>query len=231
MGDPIVFIPGLLCTEALFAPQISAFADRPIMVANHRDHDSIEAIAGHILDTAPERFSLIGLSMGGYIAMEVLRKAPHRVGKLALLDTNARADTSDKTESRELLIKITRNRGFGKVPHLLYPGLVHESRENDEDLKAIIIDMAQDTGPDAFVRQQTALINRPDARPQLSEITCPTLVLVGDGDRLTPPDISREIHALIPGSELALVKDCGHLSTLENPLEVTQLLREFLNTA
>ncbi len=229
MSDPIVFVPGLLCTEALFAPQIVAFADRPIMVANHRDHDSIEAIAASILDNAPERFSLVGLSMGGYIAMEILREAPERVTKVALLDTNAKADTADQTERRQFLIKLTQKRGFQKVPHLLFPGFVHESREEDENLKAIVVEMANDTGPDAFIRQQTALINRPDARPRLPEISAPALVLVGDGDRLTPPEISEEIHSLIPGSQLAIVKGSGHLSTLEEPEKVTGIIRDFLN--
>lgn len=229
MGDPIVFVPGLLCTEALFAPQIVAFADRPIMVANHREHDSIEKIAASILKNAPERFTLAGLSMGGYIAMEILREAPHRVGKVALLDTNARPDSADQTERRKFMIKMTRERGFQKVPHLLYPGFVHESREEDADLKAIVVDMANDTGPEGFIRQQTALINRPDARPRLPEITCPALVLVGEGDRLTPLEISEEIHSLIPNSELAVIEGSGHLSTLEEPEKVTNTLRDFLN--
>lgn len=229
MSDPIVFVPGLLCTEALFAPQIAAFADRPIMVANHREHDSIESIAAGILENAPEHFTLIGLSMGGYIAMEMLREAPHRVGKVALLDTNARPDTAEQTERREFLIKLTRERGFQKVPHLLYPGFVHEGRENDAELQAIVVDMAKDIGPDAFVRQQTALINRQDSRPHLRDISCPALVLVGDGDRLTPPELSEEIQSHIPDSELALIENCGHLSTLEQPEKVTQVLRDFIN--
>ncbi|WP_428644481.1 alpha/beta fold hydrolase [Roseibium sp.] len=229
MSDPIVFVPGLLCTEALYAPQIVAFADRPIMVANHREHDSIEAIAASILEQAPDRFSLIGLSMGGYVAMEIMREAPERVGKLALLDTNARADTADQTERRSFLIDLTLKKGFKKVPHLLYPGFVHERREEDEDLKAIVVDMAMDTGPEAFIRQQTALMNRMDARPRLGEIACPALVLVGDGDRLTPLEISQEIHAHIPGSELAVIEGSGHLSTLEEPDKVTARLRDFLN--
>lgn len=230
MSDPIVFIPGLLCTEALFAPQIVAFADRPIMVANHREHDSIKAIAASILNKAPARFSLIGLSMGGYIAMEILREAPERVGKVALLNTNARADTPEQSERRAFMIKLTREKGFRKIPHLLYPGFVHEQREHDEDLKAIVVEMATHTGPDAFIRQQTALINRPDARPRLQDITCPSLVLVGDGDRLTPPDLAREIHGHIPGSELVIIPGSGHLSPLEEPDQVTSVLRDFLNT-
>jgi len=229
MGDPILFVPGLLCTEALFAPQIAAFADRPIMVANHREHDSIEAIAASILKQAPERFSLIGLSMGGYIAMEIMREAPERVGKLALLDTNARPDMGDQSERRRFLIDLTRKKGFAKVPHLLYPGFVHEKNEDNEALRSIVVEMALDTGPDAFIRQQTALINRIDARPRLGEIDCPALVLVGDGDRLTPLEIAREIHAHIPGSDLEVIEGSGHLSTLEAPDRVTAALRNFLN--
>ncbi|GAB4521866.1 MAG: alpha/beta hydrolase [Roseibium sp.] len=231
MSDPIVFVPGLLCTEALYAPQIVAFADRPIMVANHREHDNIPAIAASILKQAPERFSLIGLSMGGYICMEIMREAPERVGRLALLDTNARADSADQSERRRFLIDLTRKKGFSKVPHLLYPGFVHEKREDDDALRSVVVEMAMDTGPDAFIRQQTALINRIDARPRLGDIACPTLVLVGDGDRLTPPEISREIHAHIPGSELAVIEGSGHLSTLEEPDKVTATLRTFLNRA
>lgn len=231
MGDPIVFIPGLLCTETLFSKQIVAFADRPIMVANHREHDGISAIAESILAEAPERFSLIALSMGGYVAMEIMRQAPERVSKLALMNTNARADREDQSERRRFLIEMTRKRGFKKVPHLLYPGFVHELREEDEDLRAIVVDMANDTGPEAFIRQQTALINRIDSRPSLGDIRCPTLVLVGEGDRLTPVPVSEEIHGHIPGSELVIVEGCGHLSPLEEPDKVTRVLRDFLNRA
>ncbi|MEP5625095.1 MAG: alpha/beta hydrolase, partial [Hyphomicrobiales bacterium] len=192
-------------------------------------HDSIEASAAAILDSAPDRFSLIGLSMGGYLAMEILREAPERVGKVALLDTNARADTPEQTERREIMIKLTREKGFKKIPQLLYPGFVHEKREHDEELKSIVVDMANDTGPEAFIRQQTALINRPDARPKLRDIQCPALVLVGEGDRLTPLEMSQEIHAQIPRSELTIIPGSGHLSTLEEPVQVTRVLRTFLN--
>lgn len=229
MSDPIVFIPGLLCTEALFAPQIAAFADRPIMVADHRHHDSIPDIAAAILERAPERFSLIGLSMGGYIAMEIMREAPGRVSKLALLNTNSRADTPEKSERRTFLIDLTRKRGFTKVPHLLFPGFIHEKNEENEDLKSVVVEMANDTGSDAFIRQQTAITHRTDSRKRLSEITCPSLVLVGDGDRLTPLELSQEIHDCIPGSELEVVPGSGHLSTLETPEAVTKALQNFLD--
>ncbi|MBO6758287.1 MAG: alpha/beta fold hydrolase [Roseibium sp.] len=229
MSEPILFVPGLLCTEILYAPQIVAFADRPIMVADHRQHDSIPDIAAHVLSQAPDTFALVGLSMGGYIAMEILREAPERVSRVALLDTNARADTQDQTERRRFLIDLARKKDFKKVPHILYPGFVHESREDDEVLKAVVVEMAMETGAEAFIRQQTALINRIDARPRLHEISCPALVVVGDGDRLTPPDLAREIHAAIPESQFAVIEGSGHLSTLEEPKKVTAALKSWLS--
>jgi len=228
MKEPIVFVPGLLCTELLYAPQIAAFADHPILVGNHRQHDSIPDIAASILADAPEKFALIGLSMGGYVAMEIMREAPERVSSLALLDTNARPDTAEQTERRQFLMKLAAKRDFKKVPHLLYPGFVHESRENDPHLRDIVVEMATETGPEAFIRQQTALINRIDARPGLQSITCPTLVLVGDGDRLTPPALAEEIHGLITDSRLALIEGSGHLSTLEEPEKTTRELQVWL---
>lgn len=226
--EPVVFIPGLLCTEILFAPQIVAFADRPLMIADHRQHESIDEIADSILEKAPEKFALAGLSMGGYIAMQVALRAPERVSRLALLDTNARADTPEQTERRRVLLQLTKKGGFYKVPHLLFPGFVHADREDDEDLKATVVEMATNTGAEAFVRQMHAIIGRPDSRPSLGKIKCPTLVLVGDGDTLTPPDFAREIHGHIGGSRLAVIESCGHLSTLERPEAVTAELTRWL---
>ncbi|WP_289035287.1 alpha/beta fold hydrolase [uncultured Roseibium sp.] len=228
--EPIVFIPGLLCTEILFAPQIVAFADRPLLVADHRQHDSIAAIAASILENAPEWFALAGLSMGGYIAMEIMRVAPERVTRLALLDTNPRPDTPDQIKRREFLIKLTEKKGFTKIPHLLYPGFVHADLENDEAMKATVVEMANETGAEAFIRQMKAVIGRIDSRPRLPDITCPTLVLVGDGDTLTPPDLSREIHAAIPDSRLAVIEGCGHLATLEAPDAVTAELKRWIGS-
>jgi pimeloyl-ACP methyl ester carboxylesterase len=226
---PIVLVPGLNCSARLYAGQIPALWDfGPVTVADHRRDDSVGAIAAHILATAPPRFALVGLSMGGYIAFAIMREAPERVVRLALLDTSARPDTPEQSERRRGMIALAEGGRFSEVSDLLFPVFVHRNRQQDEALHAIVRTMADETGPQAFVRQQRAIMTRPDCRPQLAAIDCPTLVLVGDGDELTPPALSQEIAAGIAGSRLVTVPDCGHLSTLERPEQVNRALVEWL---
>ncbi|MAA98479.1 MAG: alpha/beta hydrolase [Stappia sp.] len=228
--DPIVLVPGLLCTDALYAPQIAAFeADgHTVSVADHRSDDTIPGIAERLLRDAPERFVLAGLSMGGYVAMEVMRQAPHRVTRLALLDTAARPDTPEQTANRKRQIRLAEAGRLDEVATALFPLFVHEDRENDPGLRNAVLTMARATGAEAFARQQTAIMNRIDSRPHLAAISCPTLVLVGEGDRLTPPDRAREMHELVPGSRLEIIPGGGHLPTLETPGATTAALRAFL---
>src|SRR5690349_18528881 len=215
---PIVLVPGLNCSARLYAEQIAALWDfGPVTIADHRRDDSVAAIAARILATAPPRFGLVGLSMGGYIAFAIAREAPERVARLALLDTSARPDTPEQSERRRGMIALAEGGRFSEVPDLLFPVFVHRNRQDDGKLRAIVRTMAEETGPHAFVRQQHAIMTRPDCRPQLASIHCPTLVLVGDGDELTPPVLSEEIAAGIAGARLVRVPDCGHLSTLERP--------------
>jgi pimeloyl-ACP methyl ester carboxylesterase len=226
---PIVLVPGLNCSSRLYAGQIPALWDfGPVTIADHRRDDSVAAIAAHILATAPPRFALVGLSMGGYIALAIVRDAPERVARLALLDTSARPDTAEQSERRRGLIALAEGGRFSELPDLLLPVFVHRKRQGDETLRAIVRTMAEETGPQAFMRQQRAIMTRPDCRPQLASIHCPTLVLVGDGDELTPPALSEEIAAGIAGSRLVVVPDCGHLSTLERPQAVNRALVEWL---
>ena len=226
---PIVLVPGLNCTARLYAEQIAAlWSFGPVTIADHRRDDSVAAIATHILATAPPRFALAGLSMGGYIALAIMREEPERVARLALLDSSARPDTPEQSERRRGMIALAEGGRFAEVPNLLFPVFVHRNRQQDEALRAIVGTMAEETGPQAFVRQQRAIMTRPDCRPQLASIDCPTLVLVGDGDELTPPALSHEIAAGIAGSRLVTVPDCGHLSTLERPEQVNQALVEWL---
>jgi pimeloyl-ACP methyl ester carboxylesterase len=229
---PTLLLPGLLATARLYAAQIPALWQfGPVMVADHRRDDSIAAIARRILDQAPKHFTLLGLSMGGYIAFELLRQAPERIVRLALLDTTARADAAEQSARRRALIEQARTGSFDQIADLLYPGLVHPDRLGDHSLRAQVRCMAQETGAEAFIRQQTAIINRCDSRPDLAAIGCPTLVLVGEADQLTPPERAQEIAAGIRGARLVIVPASGHLSTLEQPQRVNTVLVEWLAAA
>jgi len=222
-------VPGLLCTGALWGPQVEALADIAEMtVADHKRHDSMEGIAGAILAAAPERFALAGLSMGGYISYEIIRQAPDRVTRLALVDTGSRADAPERREQRLKLMALAEREGAGAAQDVLMSALLHKSRLVEQPLTDLVRQMAVDTGVAAFKRQQAALMARPDNRPFLASIRCPTLVLVGREDALTPVELSQEIAAGIARARLEIVPECGHLSTLERPETVNDALRGWL---
>ena len=213
---PLILVPGLLCTADLWAHQIAHLGDVavPMVTAEHARHDSLGAIAAAILGAAPHRFALAGLSMGGYIALEIMRQAPERVAKLALLDTSARADTAEQMARRqELLAQASIGQFKGVTPRLL-PFLLHPDRLQDKALVNRVLQMAADIGKEGLFRQQRATMARPDSRDDLARIACPTLVLCGDGDRLTPPERAEEIAAGIAGARLVLIAACGHLSKI-----------------
>lgn len=227
---PLVLVPGLLCSARLYAPQIAAlWPFGPVLVADHRRDGDIAAIAVRILADAPPRFALAGLSMGGYIAFAMLRQAPERIAKLALLDTSSRPDTAEQKVGREKFIGMAETGRLAEVIELLTPRFVHRNRREDEGIKRLLRDMAADTGPEAFVLQEKAIMSRPDSRPLLASVRCPTLVLVGDGDELTPPDLAKEIACGIADARLMVIPDCGHLSTIEQPEAVNAALAEWLS--
>ena len=226
---PLVLLPGLLCDRDLWAPQLEALADVADMtVGDLTRDDSMAGMAARVLAQAPERFALAGLSMGGYASFEILRRAPERVTRLALLDTSARPDTPEQSQRRRDLIALAERGSFkGLTPQLL-PQWVHPERMKDPVFVARVAAMTSRVGGDAFVRGQTAIMNRPDSRPGLARIRIPTLVLCGRQDAATPPDRHREIAADVPNATLVIVEDCGHLSTLEKPAEVGAALRAWL---
>jgi pimeloyl-ACP methyl ester carboxylesterase len=226
---PTILIPGLLCTPRLYADQIPAlWRFGAVTIADHRHDDSMDGIAARILKAAPPRFALAGLSMGGYIAYAVLRAAPERVARLALIDTSARADLPEQSERRKAQIALAQSGKLDEVVEAMLPLFLPANRLNDAALVATVRQMARETGADAFVRQQRAIMGRPDSRPDLPAIRCPTLVIVGEHDALTPPKVAREIAEGIAGSKLLVVPDCGHLSTLERPEAVTRALVEWM---
>jgi pimeloyl-ACP methyl ester carboxylesterase len=201
----------------------------PVTVADHRRDESIAAIARSVLAAAPPRFALLGLSMGGYIAFEILRQVPGRVAKLALLDTAATPETPQQTATRRTRIELAKSGRFGEAIDLMFSTLVHRDRHGDENLKRIVDLMGEETGAEAFIRQQHAIMARADSRPSLAAIKCPTLVVVGDADELTPPAAAREIAAGISGARLVVIPECGHLSTLERPQAVNAALVEWMS--
>jgi pimeloyl-ACP methyl ester carboxylesterase len=228
---PIVLVPGLNCSARLYADQIPLlWPFGAVTVVDHTRDDSIAAIGRRILAAAPARFALVGHSMGGYVAFEIVRQAPQRVVRLALLDTGARPETPEQTALRQPRIELAKAGRMIEVADVQFPRVVHPSRREDQALKSLTHLMAEEIGAAAFLRQQLATIGRPDSRPTLSTIACPTLVLVGEGDALTPPQLSEEIAAAIPGARLVVIPQCGHLSTLEQPEAVNTALAEWMTS-
>jgi pimeloyl-ACP methyl ester carboxylesterase len=226
---PILLVPGLAGSPRIYAPVAAPmWGLGPVTVANHIRDANMGAIARRILAEAPPRFALAGHSMGGYIAFEIMRQAPDRVAKLALVNTQARRDTPEATARRRAQIARAQDGEYHAVLDELFPGFVHPSRREDGALRQLVRDMGDDIGPEAFVRQQTAIIGRPDSRPTLAWIKCPTLVLTGDEDNTIPNTLSKEMADGIPGAKLMILAQCGHLPQVEQPQAAADALVEWL---
>lgn len=226
---PIVLVPGLLCSEEIFAPQLPAlWPHGPVQIANTLAGDTLPEMAALILAAAPPRFALVGVSMGGYLALEIMRQAPERVAKLALVCTSARPDTPEQTAARRKMLEQARAVGFERFLALGADALTHPSRKGDPDLNAASIRMGRAAGLDGFARQTEAVIARADSRPLLAQIQVPTTIIVGDSDPLTPAVLSEEMAAAIPGATLTIAPDCGHVITLERPEVVNAALVAWL---
>lgn len=225
----LALLPGLLLDASFWKYQVTGLADvADPWIADFTTQDSIAAMAQSVLAAMPERFALCGLSMGGYVALEIMRQAPERVERLALLDTQAAPDTEEAKARRRGLIELAEKGSFKGVTPRLLPLLLHSSRLRDEALTGHIMEMAERVGRDAFIRQQRAILDRPDYRPLLPSIRCPTLVLCGRDDRITPVQAHRELAAGIANSRLVVFDDCGHLPPLEWPDQTNRELRRWL---
>lgn len=225
----LIFLPGLLCDARLWRDQARDLSDvADPWIADLTRDDSIAAMARRVLAEAPERFALTALSMGGYVAFEILRQAPERVTRLALLDTSAAPDGPSRTAQRQSGIASLKLGRFVGVTDRMLPQLVHATHVEGpvaQEVKA----MAARVGGEAFLRQQRAILTRTDSRPLLPQIRVPTLVAVGESDVLTPVSAAREIHQGIQGSRFHLFEHCGHLPALEQPRETSAVLRRWLS--
>lgn len=229
MAEPLVFLPGMMCDARLFGPQIAELsADHCVMVAPVTQGERIEEIASGLLDQLPARFALAGLSMGGIVAMELLRRAPDRITRIALMDTNPLAETPPVAAAREPQIVGVRTGRLEQVmrdemkPHYLAPG------PHRAEVLELVMDMALALGADTFVRQSRALQRRRDQQGTLRKCKVPTLVLCGAHDVLCPVKRHTFMAELIPYAKLVVLENAGHLPTLETPAETTQALRDWL---
>lgn len=226
---PLVLIPGMMCDARLFRPQIETLSGTcTIQLAPITAHDTVAELAAEILENAPPNFALAGLSMGGIVALEVIAQAPERVDRIALLDTNPRAELPTVKSAREPQIEKVLSGKLREVmrdemkPNYLYDG------PNRQDILDLCMDMSESLGADVFVRQSRALQTRPDQQEMLKGINVPALVLCGEDDKPCPVERHELMHSLIPNSTLVIVEKAGHLSTLEQPEAVTNALIEWL---
>lgn len=226
MTSDLVLLPGLICDERLWRDVVVDLVTRPV-VADLTQDDSISAMAARALATAPARFALAGLSMGGYVAFEIMRQAPERVTHLALFDTSARADDEARRETRRKGIEMVGEGKFIGVSRGLLGSLIapqHMGTPVARDVQ----DMSERVGPEAYKRQQVAIMNRVDSRPLLGAIKVPTLVGVGEVDKMTPLELAEEMAGGIKGAELVRFPDSAHLPTMENPGAVIDAMRGWL---
>ncbi len=229
MGEDLLFLPGALCDRRLFAHQLDhlgevtapRFVDLP-------DVATVEAMAAAILAEAPARFALVGLSLGGIVGLEILHHAPERVAKLALVATSAEPDPPPVTAMRRASIDRVRAGEFERQVETVLPFLVAAATRERADAVASVRDMAVGVGAERYARQVEAIVQRPDQRGRPAGVGCPTLVLCGREDAVTPPDTHRALAGSIAGARLAVVEQAGHLPPLEQPVATTALLRDWL---
>jgi pimeloyl-ACP methyl ester carboxylesterase len=235
--DDVVFLPGLLCDRAVWEPQVTALSGRrDCVVVDYGDADSLTKMAKSALASVPERFSLAGHSMGGRVALEMVRIAPQRVARLALLDTGYQARPAGEAGEAEAakryrLLDIALSQGMRVMGREWLQGMIHPARLQDRALIESILAMVERGTPGIFAAQIRALLSRPAADAVLRTLHCPTLVICGREDGWSPLARHVEMAALIPGARLAVIEDSGHMVTLERPQAVNAALEGWLAAA
>ncbi|MGJ8546988.1 MAG: alpha/beta fold hydrolase [Sulfitobacter sp.] len=229
MGEALVFLPGMMCDARLFGPQIAEFsADTPLMVGPVTQTERVEETASRLLDALPKRFALAGHGLGGVVAMEILRRAPDRVSRLALLGTSPLAETPTEAANREPMIVKMRAGRMGevlreeiKLSHLA-PGPYRN------EVLELAMDMGTVLGPEVYIRQSRAMQRRKDQQATLRKCKVPTLILCGAYDTRYSVKRHEFMAELIPNARLHVLEDAGHLPMLEQPGQTTDALREWM---
>ena len=230
MSEPLLLLPGMMCDARLFAPQFAEFSThRQVIAMPLTGRDSIKLIAQDILLKAPNRFALLGLSMGGIVAMEMTRQAPERITRLALLDTNPLADAPERVVIREQQIKRAEEGELHAVMRdEMKPNYLAEGN-NKAAILELCMDMAKALGPQVFIDQSKALQTRPDQCNTLKKVQVPTLIACGEHDSLCPLEKHQLMHSLVAQSKLSVICGAGHLPTLEQPELTNQELKQWLH--
>jgi pimeloyl-ACP methyl ester carboxylesterase len=233
---PLLLLPGLICDQTVWQQQVEALSDvAACTCADYGSLDSIPAMAEAVLRTAPERFAIAGHSMGGRVALEVYRLAPQRVARIALLNTGSSARPSGEAGQEEVrkrgeLVALAQSQGMHAMLREWLPPMIDSRRINDSALVSAITEMMSRKTPEIFSAHVRALLARPDASAVLEQIRCPALLLTGREDGWSTPDQHRAMAGKIAGSQIVIVPDCGHMSMLERPTEVSAALRAWLYT-
>jgi pimeloyl-ACP methyl ester carboxylesterase len=231
MMEPLILLPGMMCDARLFASQIEEFsADYSVMIPTLTGQSTFAELSENILAHAPPRFALAGLSMGGIVAMEIVRQAPERVSRLALMDTNPLAEPATRTIERDAQIERVRNKGLNLVMRdEMLPNYLADGLKNDYLLN-LCMEMAEALGANVFTKQSRALQQRRDQCDTLRGIDMPTLILCGEHDALCPLERHAMMCDLISGARLAVIAGAGHLPVLEQPERTNKEIKLWLNT-
>jgi len=226
---PLVMIPGMMCDERIFAPQIEELVSkRSVHIADISKHDNISDLAADVLSNAPPKFCLVGHSMGGIVAMEICAQDPKRIEKLVLIDTNPLAELEEVKLKREPQISDALS---GKLVNVIRDEMKPNylaSSENQDIILNICLEMALSLGPKVFINQSRALQTRADQQSNIQSINIPVLIMCGSEDKLCTVERHEMMHNMISNSELKIINNAGHIPTLEQPSETTEVLKEWL---
>ena len=234
MNEPLVFLPGHMCDGRLFANQVEAISSkRAVHLANFRHGATMAEFAANVLASAPPRFVLCGLSMGGIVAMEILRTAADRIAGLVLMDTNHRAETRERAKARLRTIALVKRGDLALASVIrdeMKPAYLADGPRNSPILE-LVMAMAMSLGSQVFERQARAIMSRPDQADTLRRTAVPALVICGEEDKLCPLQIHEDMVGLIPGAKLEVVRGAGHLVPLEQPERTNELILDWLECA